>query len=140
LIGAGGKGRQNTAELLKLKDVQVTAIADPANYWDLKDFYYKSKAGRGPVKEMIENHYRSANSDYRISEYTDFREMLVKESSLDAVLCSTPDNTHAYVSIKALRAGKHLYCEKPLTHNIWEARKVREVARESGLATQMGNV
>ena len=140
IIGAGGKGRQNTAELLKLDDVQITAIADPSSYWDLKDFYYKSKAGREPVKEMIESHYRSANSNYRINEYIDFREMLEKESSLDAVLCSTPDNTHAYVSIKALRAGKHLYCEKPLTHNIWEARKVREVARESGLATQMGNI
>src|SRR3546814_19360792 len=65
--------------------------------------------------------------------------MLEKESSLDAVVCSTPDNTHAYVSIKAMQAGKHVYCEKPLTHNIWEARKVREVARETGLATQMGN-
>jgi Predicted dehydrogenases and related proteins len=140
IVGAGGKGRQNAEELLKLKDVQITAVADPAKYWDLKDFYYKSKAGREPVKEMIESHYKSTNGNYRINEYIDFREMLEKESSLDAIMCSTPDNTHAYVSIKALRAGKHVYCEKPLTHNVWEARKVREVALETGLATQMGNV
>ena len=139
IIGAGGKGRQNTASLFPLEDVQVTCIADPADYWDLKDFYYKSKAGRGPVKEMIEEHYRVKTPNYKITEYTDFREMLEKEKGLDAVICSTPDNTHAYVSILAMRAGKHTYCEKPLTHNIWEARKVAEVARETGLATQMGN-
>ncbi|MFC3198178.1 Gfo/Idh/MocA family protein [Parapedobacter deserti] len=139
IVGAGGKGRQNAEALLKLKDVQITAIADPVKYWDLKDFYYKSIAGREPVKEMIESHYRPASRNFKISEYIDFREMLEKESSLDAIMCSTPDNTHAYVTIKALRAGKHVYCEKPLTHNIWEARKVREVALETGLATQMGN-
>ena len=65
--------------------------------------------------------------------------MLEKERSLDAIVCATPDNTHAYVSVISMRAGKHVYCEKPLTHNIWEARKVRDVARETGLATQMGN-
>ena len=63
-----------------------------------------------------------------------------KESSLDAIMCSTPDHTHAYVSLLALRADKHVYCEKPLTHNIWEARQVQKVARETGLATQMGNM
>lgn len=140
IIGAGGKGRQNTASLFELEDVQVKAIADPAKYWDLKDFYYKSKAGREPVKEMIENYYKTKTSNYKINEYQDFREMLDKEPSLDAIVCSTPDNTHAYVTLKALRAGKHVYCEKPLTHNIWEARKVKEVAKETGLATQMGNV
>ncbi len=50
IIGAGGKGRQNASALFELADVQITSIADPAPYWDLKDFYYKSKAGRGPVK------------------------------------------------------------------------------------------
>lgn len=139
IIGAGGKGRQNAGALLELNDVQITSIADPAPYWDLKDFYYRSKAGRGPVKEMIEDHYRQENRHYRIREYLDFRELLEKEPSLDAVVCSTPDNTHAYVSLRAMRAGKHVYCEKPLTHNVWEARKVAEVAKATGLATQMGN-
>lgn len=139
LVGVGGKGRQNASKLMEIDNVQITSIADPAEYWDLKDFYYKSKAGRGPVKEMIEDFYKEKTANYKVKEYTDFREMLDKEKGLDAVLCSTPDNTHAYVSILSLRAGKHVYCEKPLTHNIWEARKVREVAKETGLATQMGN-
>ncbi len=55
------------------------------------------------------------------------------------MLCATPDHLHAYVSILSMRAGKHVYCEKPLTHNIWEARKVAQVAKETGAATQMGN-
>jgi hypothetical protein len=65
--------------------------------------------------------------------------MLEKERGLDAVLVATPDHLHAYVSILAMQAGKHVYCEKPLTHNIREARLVARVARETGVATQMGN-
>lgn len=139
IVGAGGKGRQNTAELLKLDDVQVKAIADPANYWNLADFYYKSEAGRSPVKEMVEEHYAAKTPGLKVAEYMDFRTMLDKEPALDAIMCSTPDHTHAYVSLLAMGAGKHVYCEKPLTHNIWEARQVRKVAQETGLATQMGN-
>lgn len=139
IIGAGGKGRQNTANLLKLEDVQVTSIADPANYWNLADFYYRSEAGRGPVKQLVEEHFQKKTPNFKIAEYVDFREMLEKEKALDAIVCSTPDHTHAYISLMALRAGKHVYCEKPLTHNIWEARLLEKVATESGLATQMGN-
>lgn len=138
IVGAGGKGKQNTAELLKFDDVQVTAIADPANYWNLENFYYRSEAGRGPVKKMIEDYYKN-KPKFKVAEYMDFREMMEKESDMDAIVCSTPDHTHAYISILAMRAGKHVYCEKPLTHNIWEARKIAEVAKETGLATQMGN-
>src|SRR5205809_121224 len=59
--------------------------------------------------------------------------------SVDAILCATPDHLHAYVSVTAMRLKKHVYCEKPLTHNVWEARQVARVARETGVATQMGN-
>lgn len=136
LIGAGGRGRQNANDLLALEDVRITTIADPAAYWNLANFYYRSEAGRVPVKKELQEHY---GSEHSIAEYTDFRKMLEQESGLDAVLCATPDHTHAYVSLLSMRAGKHVYCEKPLTHNIWEARAVRRVARETGLATQMGN-
>jgi predicted dehydrogenase len=71
--------------------------------------------------------------------YEDFRVMLDKEKAIDAVLIATPDHLHAYVTILAMKAGKHVYCEKPLTHNIWEARAVARVAAETGVATQMGN-
>jgi len=136
LVGAGGRGKNNLKALLPLEDVRLSAIADPAEYWDLTRFYYRTTAGRLPIKEMVENHY---GDDYEVATYLDFREMLEKEPDLDAVLCATPDHTHAYISIMSMRAGKHIYCEKPLTHNIWEARKVAEVAAETGLATQMGN-
>jgi predicted dehydrogenase len=71
--------------------------------------------------------------------YKDFREMLEKEKNLDAVVVGTPDHNHAIVSVAALKARKHVYCEKPLTRTVLEARTVAKVASESGLATQMGN-
>ncbi len=139
IVGAGGKGKENTGELLKLDDVQIVSIADPAEYWDLNRFYYKTDAGRGPVKKLIEDHYRAKKPSFKLAEYLDFRTMLTKERGIDAVMCATPDHTHAYVSLHAMRAGKHVYCEKPLTHNIWEAREVARVARDTKVATQMGN-
>jgi hypothetical protein len=65
--------------------------------------------------------------------------MLEKEKAIDAVLIATPDHLHAYITILAMKAGKHVYCEKPLTHNIKEARLVARIAKETGVATQMGN-
>lgn len=138
IVGAGGQSMYSIGELLKLEDVQLTSIADPSNHWT-NDILYSFDTGRGPTKKFIETYYSGKTPNYKISEYEDFRVMLEKERSLDAIVCATPDNTHAYVSVFAMRKGKHVYCEKPLTHNIWEARKVRDVARETGLATQMGN-
>jgi predicted dehydrogenase len=72
--------------------------------------------------------------------YHDFREMLETEKdNLDAVVVGTPDHTHAIVTRTALRLGKHVYCEKPLTRSVKEARVVTETARQAGTATQMGN-
>ncbi len=140
IVGAGGKGKKNTAELLKFNDVRVVAVADPSYYWNLQEFYYRSEAGRGLVRKMVEDHYANQSTPLEVNEYLDFRTMLETESELDAIMCSTPDHTHAFVSMRAMRAGKHVFCEKPLTHNIWEARQVQQMARETGLATQMGNI
>ncbi|MEM9015950.1 MAG: Gfo/Idh/MocA family oxidoreductase [Verrucomicrobiota bacterium] len=72
--------------------------------------------------------------------YQDFREMLAeKEEEIDAVTVSTPDHMHAYCSISAMKMGKHVYCQKPLTHNVREAREVARIAKESGVVTRMGN-
>lgn len=71
--------------------------------------------------------------------YKDFREMLDKEKNIDAVVIGTPDHLHAIVSVTAMKAGKHVYCEKPLTRTVREAREVARVARETKVATQMGN-
>lgn len=139
LVGAGGQGRTNARTLFQEPDVQVIAVADPAEHWNLDAFYYGGEAGRKPVKAEIEKHYGAKTPAFHCAEYEDFRVMLEKEKAVDAVLCATPDHLHAYVSVLAMRAGKHVYCEKPLTHNIWEARKVAEVAKETGVATQLGN-
>jgi predicted dehydrogenase len=139
LIGAGGQGRTNTRALFKLDDAQVIALADPAESFSLEAFYYKGTGGRGPVRAEIEKHYATKSPNFRCATYEDFRVMLEKEKAIDAVLCATPDHLHAYVSAYAMRAKKHVYCEKPLTHNVWEARQVARIAKETGVATQMGN-
>jgi len=71
--------------------------------------------------------------------YKDWRLMLEKEKSLDAVIISTPDHTHAAIAAAAMRLGKHVYCQKPLTRSIHEARVLRRLAKECGVVTQMGN-
>jgi len=72
--------------------------------------------------------------------YKDFREMLDKEDkNIDGVVVGTPDHLHAVVSMAAIKRGKHVYCEKPLTHSVYEARALAQAAREAKVATQMGN-
>jgi predicted dehydrogenase len=73
-------------------------------------------------------------------KYKDYRKMLeAEEKRIDAVTVSTPDHVHAPASIMAMKMGKHVYCQKPLTHSIFEARRMAEVARDKKVATQMGN-
>jgi len=139
LIGAGGQGLHNTRALFEEDDCQVIALADPAEEWDLSQWYYGGKSGRGPAQAIIEKRYSAKTPNYKCAVYEDFRVMLEKETSIDAVLIATPDHLHAYVSTFAMKAGKHVYCEKPLTHNIREARLVARFAKETGVATQMGN-
>lgn len=71
--------------------------------------------------------------------YTDFRVMFEKEKNIDAVIIATPDHLHAVVTMTALKLGKHVYCEKPLTRTIYESRAIAHAAREARVATQMGN-
>jgi predicted dehydrogenase len=75
----------------------------------------------------------------RARQYRDYRVMLEKEGDkIDAVIVGTPDHTHAAAAAMALRMGKHVYCEKPLTHTVYEARKLAELAKQKNLVTQMG--
>lgn len=140
LVGAGGQGRTNVRALFQEPDAQVIAVADPIESFSLEAFYYKGEGGRKPVRAEIEKHYGEKTPNFRCAEYEDFRLMLDKEKAIDAVLCATPDHLHAYVSVLSMRAGRHVYCEKPLTHNVWEARLTARVAQETGVATQMGNI
>ena len=139
LIGAGGQGLTNARALFHEADCQVIAVADPAEEWDLSAFYYGGKGGRAAAKAAIEKTYAEKTPNFRCAAYEDFRVMLENEKAIDAVLIATPDHLHGYVSITSMKAGKHVYCEKPLTNSVWEARQVARVAAETGVATQMGN-
>jgi len=72
-------------------------------------------------------------------DYKDYRELLEREKTVDAVVIATPDHWHAAISKAAIQAGKHVYCEKPLTHTVAEARQIADVARQSKVVTQTGN-
>ncbi len=142
VIGTGGQGITNIRNLLKHPDVNISAICDVAEFWDNSQVYYRHNGGRGPAMQAIEEHHKKAGTENwrRPSVHVDFRSMLEKaDRDIDAVLIATPNHTHAVISVAAMKAGKGVYCEKPLTHSIYEARRVAQVARETKVATQMGN-
>src|SRR6185503_3909531 len=72
------------------------------------------------------------------TRFTDFRKVFDRPEAFDAVVVSTCEHTHAFATMLALKHGKHVYCEKPLTHGIWEARQIRLAAAKAKVATQMG--
>jgi len=71
--------------------------------------------------------------------FTDYRQMLDQMKEIDGVVIATPDHHHAFAAMEAIKRGKPVYCEKPLTHSVWEARQLAQAAREAKIATQMGN-
>jgi predicted dehydrogenase len=113
IIGSGGRGAGNlgsvaSENIVALCDVNENALAAAAKK------------------------YPSAR------QVTDFRTLFDRAADFDAVVVSTCEHTHAFATMLALQHGKHVYCEKPLTHNIWEARRIREMAAKTKVATQMG--
>ena len=115
-IGAGGKGASDVAGAAK-HGANIVALCDVDYKRASSTFKKFSKAKR----------------------YKDFRVMLEKQKDIDAVTVSTPDHVHAPASMAAMKLGKHVYCQKPLTHSIYEARMLTEAAAEGELVTQMGN-
>jgi len=75
----------------------------------------------------------------KAKKWTDFRKMLDEQKDVDAVVIATPDHLHAVVAMGAIKRGKHVYCEKPLAHCLWECRQLTLAAREAKVATQLGN-
>jgi predicted dehydrogenase len=101
---------------------------------------FSGVAGREPCQKIVDayNGSRKRSGESRgCKAYRDFRELLEKESDVDAVVVGTTDNLHAAVAVAAMKKGKHVYCQKPMTHTIYEARRMAEVAREKGVATQV---
>lgn len=117
-IGVGGKGQSDLFEFAKSTKVNIVALCDVDD--------------RQAVKS------REANP--KAPYYKDFREMLAKEkNNIDAVSISTPDHTHAIATLSAMQLGKHVYTQKPLTHNIYEARTLAQAEQKYKVVTQMGN-
>ncbi len=113
-IGVGGKGKVNLANM---PGQNIVALCDVD--WDYAEPVFKT--------------YPKAK------KWKDFREMLDKQKDIDAVVIATPDHSHAIQAMTAMQLGKHVYCQKPLTHTVWEARQLTEAAQKYGVATQMGN-
>ena len=91
--------------------------------------------------DVDQRHAKATFKRYpKAAKYRDFRRMLDKEDkNIDAVIVATPDHVHAVATMAAIKRRKHVYCEKPLAHSIYEVRMVTEAAREAGVATQLGN-
>ena len=119
-IGSGGRGGANLGEFYKLGE-EIVALCDV----DLNNL-------NGAAKKV-------APRCPKVHIYQDWRVMLEKETNLDAVVVSTPDHMHAACAIAAMKAGCHVYVEKPLVRTWWEAERFRDVARACGVVTQMGN-
>ena len=102
-----------------------------------------ARIGENVVAMCDVNDRRAAESFQKlpnVPKYRDFRKMLDEmDRRIDAVVVATPDNTHAVITMTAIKMGKHVYCEKPLTQDVWEARRLREAANQLGVATQKGN-
>lgn len=113
-VGAGGQG---LTDIMNCRKENVVALCDVD--WD-----------------------RAAEAFYRLPDakkYRDYRKMLEEMPGIDAITVSTPDFMHAAVAAQAMRMGKHVYVQKPLAQSPWEARLLRRIAQETGVATQMGN-
>lgn len=115
-IGVGGRGGANLGTIGKQPDVEVVALCD-VNARNLA---------------TAQKNYPQART------FRDFRILFDELKDYDAVVVSTTEHTHAFATLPALRMGKHVYCEKPLTHNVAEARLITQAAAKAGVATQMG--
>src|SRR5215467_9615824 len=113
-VGIGGQG---ASDLSNMESENIVALCD-----------------------VDQNHAAHVFKKYpKAKQFTDYRKMLDEMQEIDGVVIATPDHHHAFASMEAIKRGKHVYCEKPLTHSVWEARHVANAAREAKVATQMGN-
>ena len=123
-IGVGDQGTRDMKTFLGKEGVRILAVCDV------------DSENREKARKIVNEKYGSE----QCAAYKDFREMLERQKDVDAVTVVTPDHSHAPISIAAMRAGRHVYCQKPLTHTVFEAKRMAEVAGETGVATQLGTV
>src|SRR5437879_1184430 len=126
-IGVGGKGDSDSSSAFGLGG-NIVALCDiDSNTLEGKNNSLKARAAK-------------ENRTYDATLYRDWRKMFSEmDKSIDAVTVSTPDHVHGLAAITAMKLGKHVYCQKPLTQTVFEAREMRRLASEKKLATQMGN-
>ncbi len=131
-IGAGGKGKADLGGSDKA-GFKVIALADVV---DVRKMPGAAAKGNKKYRSMQDVRDTYSGTEF----YTDYREMISDmKGKVDAVSVSTPDHHHFHASALAMKAGMHVYCQKPLTHGIWEARMLTKLAAETGVKTQMGN-
>ncbi len=118
-IGVGGKGWDDLTQVAASPQVEVAALCD--------------------IDESSRHLGRAAERFNSARQFTDWRRLLEQARMFDAVTVSTPDHMHAPIALAAMQLGKHVFCQKPLTHTVFEARQMQLAARKNKLVTQMGN-
>lgn len=124
------------------QELQVAAVGCNGMGWsDISSVGSHAKVKFVGFCDIDENRYDRVDNAYPgVKHFADYREMLSELGDrVDAVIVSTPDHMHAPVAMMAMGMGKHIYCQKPLTHTVWEARQMRLLATRKNLTTQMGN-
>lgn len=138
-IGVGGQGTYNMKTFMSSPDVQVAAVCDVET--QSSDYNGDDAAGREPARKIVEDYYggqKSTGTYKGCAAYNDFRELLARDD-IDAVTVCTPDHWHGLISVAAAKAGKDIYCEKPLANTIAEGRAVCEAVRRYGRVLQTGS-
>lgn len=138
-IGVGGQGTGDMLGFLGQPDAQVVAVCDVER--ESSGYYNGYHAGREHAKRLVETHYASqkeAGTYKGCDVYSDFRELLARED-IDAVIIATPDHWHAINAIAAAAAGKDIYCEKPISHNIAEGRAMCDAVKKYNVIWQTGS-
>lgn len=133
----GGVGFRAPSDILQVASIGVGGMGGS----DVNNIYQSGKANIAFLCDVDRARAKGSVEKFpKAKFYTDFREMLDKEHKrIDAVSVSTPDHNHAIQALAAMQLGKHVYVQKPLAHDVWEARVLTDAAKKYKVVTQMGN-
>jgi Oxidoreductase family, C-terminal alpha/beta domain/Oxidoreductase family, NAD-binding Rossmann fold len=160
-IGCGTQGLAEMCELITDSAIQIVSVCDPNKFstdyidWNATRIkgaiqklfgkpdwgvnYNGIPGGRDIGKEVVDTYYsmQAGNTYKSCSTYIDFRELLERQKDFDAVKIMTPDHLHGYISVAAMKKGKHVVIHKPLANRMYEARKVMDTAKQTGMSTHL---